>query len=170
MSSLHMLRPFSARQLSLVAGEGRVVAFAVLGGRRRGTTIDVHVPTLLGRMRDLPAIIDTVVFFDEPVPDGALVALIDDMVDAFSQLDTDVLAVGAPVTEAVKWVEEEMVRAEIDRSTLVTIRCPEVIRRATLDAALASVGDRLWVNPVELVMEAGASLQLHEPGRRQPAH
>jgi hypothetical protein len=166
MSSLHMLRPFSARQLSLVAGEGRVVAFAVLGGRRRGTSVDVHVPTLHRRMRDLEDSVEAVVFFDDPVPDGALVALIDDMVDAFMEGKCDILAVGAPATEAVKQVEGDAVAGEIDRSTLLTVRCPEVVSKSVLDAALRQVGDLVWGNPTEIAVAAGAKLQIFDPSVR----
>jgi hypothetical protein len=162
-----MLRPFSARQLHLVAGDGKVAAFAVLGDRWRGSAVDVHVPTLRRRMRDLSSDIDTVVFFDEPVPDGALVGLIDDMVEAFDLGDTDVLAYAVPVTEAVKWVEEEMVVRAIDRSVLVSIRCPEVVRRAPLEDALDDLGDAIWANPTELVVADGGTLSLFEPRIRE---
>jgi len=166
MSGLHMLRPFSARQLHLVAGEGRVAAFAVFGDRCRGPTVDVHVPTLIRRMRDLPPDIETVVFFDEPVPDGALVALIDDMVDMFSENDLDVLAAGVPATEAVKLVEDGFITDAMDRSTLVSVRCPEVIRRSTLDNCLTAVSDRTWVNPTELLVASGASVRIYDPAAR----
>jgi hypothetical protein len=162
-----MLRPFSARQLHLVAGDGKVAAFAVLGDRWRGSAVDVHVPTLRRRMRDLSSDIDTVVFFDEPVPDGALVGLIDDMVEAFDLVDTDVLAYAVPVTEAVKWVEEEMVVRAIDRSVLVSVRCPEVVRRAPLEDALDDLGDAIWANPTELVVADGGTLSLFEPRIRE---
>ena len=166
VSSLHMLRPFSARQLHLVAGDGRVVAFAVLGGRRHGSSVDVHVPTLLARMRDLAPDIDTVVFFDQPVPDGALVALIDDMVDAFTESDCDVLAIGVATIEAVKWVENDRVVSGIDRGRLVTVRCPEVVRRTVLDCALSHLTDQDWVNPTELVVSAGAGLHIYDSAAR----
>lgn len=164
-----MLRPFSARQLHLVAGDGRVEAFAVLGDRWRGTAVDVHVPTLRRRMRDLSADIETVVFFDEPFPDGALVALIDDMVEAFDRVDCDVLAYAVPATEAVKWVEEAIVVRAIDRSSLVSVRCPEVIGRARLEAALDGMGDAMWANPTEMVVADGGSLSLFDPRVRQPS-
>ncbi|MDX1448030.1 MAG: hypothetical protein R3246_03110, partial [Acidimicrobiia bacterium] len=142
MSGLHMIRPFSARQLHLVAGDGLVEAFAVLGGQTRGPSVDVHVPTLRRRMRDLARHIRTIVFFDEPVPDGPLVALIDDMVEDFvGDASLDVLAMGVPATEAVKWVEDDVIVSEVDRSRLVRVRCPEVVDRAALDEALEDVGD-----------------------------
>lgn len=169
MSGLHMLRPFSARQLHLVAGDGRVEAFAVLGGRWQGPSVGVHVPTLRRRMRDLPRHIDTVVFFDEPFPDGALVGLIDDMVDDFAGRGDEVLTMGLPATEAVKWVDGDVVVGEVDRSRLVTVRCPEVIRRSLLDAALAYLGDPMWVNPTEMVVAAGARLRIFDPSARLPA-
>jgi hypothetical protein len=161
-----MLRPFSARQLCLVAGEGRVALFAVFGDRRRGNTVDVHVPTLIRRMRDLPADIETVVFFDEPVPDGALVAVIDDMVDLFTESDLDALAVGVPATEAVKWVEGGFITHAVDRSTLMSIRCPEVVRRSTLDSRLAAVAGQTWANPTELLVAGGASMRIYDPAAR----
>lgn len=158
-----MLRPFSARQLHLVAGDGEVEAFAVLGNHGSGPSVDVHVPTLRRRMRDLSSHIRTVVFFDEPVPDGALVALIDDMVDEFAEGSDDVLAVGMPAIEAVKWVEDGFIVSEVDRSRLVTVRCPEVVRRDVFDEALESLDDQTWVNPTQLVVSCGGTLRIYEP-------
>lgn len=163
-----MIRPFSARQLHLVAGDGQVEAFAVLGDHSRGPSIDVHVPTLRRRMRDLGRHIRTVVFFDEPIPDGALVGLIDDMVDEFCESPVDVLAMGLPATEAVKWVEDDFIVSDIDRSRLVTVRCPEVIDRSILDAALDRLGDEMWINPTEMVVAAGGALRIYDPSARTP--
>lgn len=165
-----MLRPFSARQLHLVAGDGCIEAFSVLTDRRRGPSVDVHVPTLRRRMRDLAAHIRTVVFFDDPVPDGALVALIDDMVEEFAEHPVNVLAVGVPVTEAVKWVEGGFIVGEVERSRLVTVRCPEVVDRAVLEAALSDLGDEMWINPTALVVAAGGSLRIFDPSVRLPAN
>lgn len=168
MSGLHMIRPFSARQLHLVAGDGQVEAFAVLGDHSRGPSVDVHVPTLRRRMRDLARHIRTVVFFDEPVPDGALVGLIDDMVDYFVDSTVDVLAMGLPATEAVKWVEGDFIVSDIDRSRLVTVRCPEVMDRAVLEAALDALGEEMWINPTEMVVAAGAVLRVYDPFAKRP--
>lgn len=118
-------------------------------------------------MRDLPGHIQTVVFFDEPVPDGALVALIDDMVDEFTERSDDVLAIGLPATEAVKWVADGFIVSEVDRSRLVTVRCPEVVRRDLLDDALETLVDQTWVNPTHLVVSRGGRLRIYEPGARR---
>lgn len=117
-------------------------------------------------MRDLASHIRTVVFFDEPVPDGALVALIDDMVEAFSESTHEALAMGSTFTEAVKWVEDGMVVGEVDRSRLVSLRCPEVVDRHALEAALATLDDEVWVNPASLVVSAGGSLGIFDPSSR----
>ena len=164
-----MIRPFSARQLHLVAGDGQVEAFAVLGDHRRGPSLEVHVPTLRRRMRDLANHIRILVFFDEPIPDGALVALIDDMVEAFAESAAQVLAIGAPFTEAVKWVEGGFVVGEVDRSRLVTVRCPEVVDRDALETALSTLDDEVWVNPASLVVSAGGSLRIFDPSARMTA-
>lgn len=138
-------------------------AFAVLGDHGTGPSVSVHVPTLRRRMRDLPSHIRTVVFFDEPVPDGALVALIDDMVDEFTESSDDVLALGMAATEAVKWVEDGFIVSDVDRSRLVTVRCPEVVRRDVLDEALETLVDQTWVNPTHLVVSRGGTLRIYEP-------
>lgn len=161
-----MIRPYSARQLHLVAGDGQVEAFAVSADHRRGPSLEVHVPTLRRRMRDLAAHIRILVFFDEPVPDGALVALIDDMVEAFTESSDAALAIGSPFTEAVKWVEDGFVTGEVDRSRLVTVRCPEVVERRALEAALSGLDDEVWVNPTSLVVSAGGSLRIFDPSSR----
>ena len=163
-----MLRPFSARQLHLVAGDGRVEAFAVLGDHGTGPSVNVHVPTLRRRMRDLAPHITTVVFFDEPVPDGALVALIDDMVEEFADSAQDVLAVGMAVTEAVKWVEDDRVVHDVDRAGLVTVQCPEVVDRRRLDEALEKLGDQMWTNPANLIVSDGGSLRIYDVASRRP--
>lgn len=160
MSSPHLLRPFSSRQLSLVEGDGQVMAFGVLGGRYSGPSVEVHVPTLVRRVQDLPASIKTVVFFDEPVPDGAIVSIIDDMVGAIDRIGADALVQYVPATEAVKRVEHELIAEGIDRTSLVAVRCPEVIDRRVLDVAIGRPIVEMWVNPTALVATAGASVAL----------
>jgi 2-C-methyl-D-erythritol 4-phosphate cytidylyltransferase len=124
------------------------------------------VPTLRRRMRDLADHIRILVFFDDPVPDGALVALIDDMVEVFSESADDVLAIGSPFTEAVKWVGDGFVVGEVDRSRLVTVRCPEVVDRDALEAALSTLGDEIWVSPTSLIVSAGGSLRIFDQSSR----
>jgi len=65
MSSPHLLRPFPSRQLGLIEGDDRVVVFGVLGGRRLGSTILVHSPTLLLRLDQLNDGVDLVVFVED---------------------------------------------------------------------------------------------------------
>lgn len=141
------------------------MVFSVLGGRFAGPSVLVHVPTLVRRVRELPRYIDTVVFVDEPVPDGALVATVDDMVAAFGSADLDVLAQYVPATEAVKRVDGMVVAEGIDRSSLVAVRCPEVIRRSTLEKAVSEVGEQMWVNPAALVVASGGKIGFYEGPR-----
>lgn len=162
MVSPHLLRPFSSRQLSLVSGDGRVTVFASLGGRWRGPTSEVHGPTLARRITDLPGDIDTVVFIDEPVPDGVTVGMIDDMVHAFDDHPADALVRFVPATEAVKRVDGVLVAEGIDRSRLVAVRSPEVISRAAMANAIDGLGDRLWVNPTSLVAQSGGTVALYD--------
>ena len=166
MVSPHLLRPFTARQLSLVEGEGRVLAFSVLGGRFVGPSVQVHAPTLAHRVVHLPEQIDTVVFFDEPVPDAAMVSLVDDMLEAFDRVPAEVLARYSDATEAVKRVAGGVVVEGIDRSSLVVVRCPEVIGREALERAVASLSDEMWVNPTALAAASGASVSIYGSGER----
>lgn len=162
MVSPHLLRPFSSRQLSLVSGDGRVMVFASLGGRWQGPTTEVHGPTLARRITDLPGDIDTVVFIDEPVPDGVTVGLIDDMVHAFDDHPADILVRYVPATEAVKRVDGPLVVEGIDRSRLVAVRAPEVISREAMANGISALGNRLWVNPTALAASTGAVVGLYE--------
>jgi len=139
--------------------------FAVLGGKFAGPSVQVHVPTLARRVEQLPRDIHTVVFIDEPVPDGAIVATIEDMLSEFEQSPADVLAHYVPATEAVKRVESDTVVEGIDRSSLVSVRSPEVIRRAVLDRAVEKVGDLAWVNPTALAAATGAAVSLFGAAR-----
>lgn len=137
------------------------MAFGVLGGRYVGPSIQVHAPTLIKRVRDLPRSIKTVVFFDEPVPDAAMVSTIDDMLAEFEEFSALVLVPYVAATEAVKRVEAAVVAEGIDRSSLVSIRCPEIIDRAVLDAAVETLTDELWVNPTALVASQGTKIDLY---------
>lgn len=138
-----------------------VVAFSVLGGRYAGPSVEVHAPTLIRRVRELPRSINTVVFFDEPIPDGATVATIDEMLAGFAARRVDVLVQAVAATEAVKRVEGGLVAEGIDRTALVAVRCPEVMDRAVLDRALDGIGERMWVNPTALVAAVGGSIAVH---------
>lgn len=155
-----LVRSFSSRQLSLVAGHGRVVVFAVLGGRYVGPSLQVHIPTASRLLGQLPRHIDTVVFIDDPVPDAALISLIDDMIAERLTLDVDVVANYVPAVEAVKRVDGDRVREGIDRSKLVSVRPPEVLGRKAAQQAIEAIEGRMWVNPAALVSTAGGSLAL----------
>lgn len=159
MTSPHLLRPFSARQLSLLDDD--VVTFAVLGGRFAGPSVQAHAPSLIRRITGLPHSIHTVVFIDVPVPDAAILATIDDMLAEFAQNPTDVLASYVPATEAVKRVEEGRIAEGITRNALVSIRCPEVISRRALSAGVDQLGDRQWVNPTAIVAANGGKVRLY---------
>jgi 2-C-methyl-D-erythritol 4-phosphate cytidylyltransferase len=113
-------------------------------------------------MADLGDSITTVVFFDQPVPDGAMVATIDDMLGHFEVVEADALVQFAPITEAIKRVEREVVLEGLDRSSLVAVRCPEVIDRAVLAAAMGRLGDEQWVNPTALIAAGGAGIALYD--------
>jgi len=155
-----LVRSFSSRQLSLVSGLGRVVVFAALGGRYIGRSLQVHIPTASRLLNGLPQHIDTVVFIDEPVPDAALISLIDDMIAERATLGVDVIANFVPAVEAVKRVDGDRVREGIDRSKLVSVRPPEVLGRSATQHAINAIETGLWVNPSALVTGAGGSLAL----------
>ena len=160
MDAPQLVRSFSSRQLSLVSGQGRVVVFAVLGGGYIGRSLQVHVPTAARLLERLPAHIDTVVFIDEPVPDAALLSLIDDMIAERAALEVDVVANFVPAVEAVKRVDHDRVLEGIDRSKLVSVRPPEVVGRHGIERAMRSLDDAMWVNPSALVSSSGGTLSL----------
>jgi hypothetical protein len=155
-----LVRSFSSRQLSLVAGRGRVVVFAVLGGRYLGRSLQIHVPTASRLLDQLPPDVDTVVFIDEPVPDAALISLIDDMVAERIARGVDAVVNFVPAVEAVKRVEGDRVAEGIDRSKLVGVRPPEVLDRRAAHDAIRRLESKIWVNPSSLVASAGGSLGL----------
>lgn len=160
MTSPHLLRPFSARQLSLL--EDDIVTFAVLGGRFAGPSVQAHAPSLIRRISALAPSIHTVVFIDVAVPDAAILATIDDMLAEFARSPADVLASYVPATEAVKRVEGNLITEGITRNALVSIRCPEVIERQALSSAVQQLGDRQWVNPTAVVAANGGAVQLYD--------
>lgn len=168
--SLHMLRPFSSRQLHLVEGDGRVVVFSVLGDRYVGPSVMVHAPTLVHRVSDLPRSITKVVFVDEPVPDASTVSTIDDMIEAFEKLDADALVQYVTATEAIKRVDGDDLAEGIDRSSLISIRSPEVIDRLALDRAVSRISGAPWVNTTSLIAAIGGKIAIYSGPPVQQRH
>jgi hypothetical protein len=165
MSSPHLLRPYPSRQLGLIEGDDRVVVFGVLGGRRLGSTILVHSPTLLLRLDQLNGGVELVVFVEDTPPDAATVATIDDMLAAMGSEDG--LVQFQLAAEAIKLTRGDASRSQhfighaIDRSTLVSFRPPEVLRAAALVAAVTKPPSDLWVNPAGLVAASGGTIAIY---------
>lgn len=134
---------------------------AVVGGRYAGPSVQINAALLAGQIGDLLPAIATIVFLDQPVPDGAAVDLIDSMVTALDHRQLDGLARGVAVTEAVKRVEGERVVEGIDRTRLAAVRCPEVIRRPVLAAAIAGIDGEDWINPMAVVAAAGGRIGIY---------
>ena len=153
-----MLRPFNSRQLYLVEGDGRVVVFGVLGGRYAGHSVMVHAPTLVHRMSNLARSITKVVFVDEPIPESSTVSTIDDMIATFEELEVDALVQCVTAKEAVKRVDGDHLVEGIDRSSLTSIRSPEVIDRLAFDRAVTRVGGAQWVNATSLIAAIGGKI------------
>ena len=169
MSSPHLLRPFPSRQLGLIDGDDRVVVFGVLGGRRLGSTLLVHAPTLLFRLEQLSDGVELVAFVEDSPPDAATVATIDDMLAAMGSEDG--LVQFQMAAEAIKLTKgdgrgrQQFVGKGIDRSTLVSFRPPEVLRAPALVAAVTKPPTELWVNPAGLVAANGGRIATYP---RQP--
>ena len=156
-----MLRPFSSRQLHLVEGDGQVVVFSVLGDRYAGPSVMVHAPTLVHRVADLSPSITKVVFVDEPVPDPSTVSTIDDMIEAFEKMDADALVQYVTAMEAIKRVDGDDLAVGVDRSSLVSIRSPEVIDRLALDRAVSRITGAAWVNATSLIAAIGGKIAIY---------
>lgn len=165
VSNPHLLRPFSSRQLGLTEGGDRVVVFGVLGGRRLGSTVLVHSPTLLVRLHELSDAVELVVLVEDSPPDAATVAIVDDMVSAMGPEDG--LVQFHLAAEAVKLTRGDAARSQqfighaIDRSTLVSFRPPEVLRATALGAAVTRPPSELWVDPAGLVAASGGIIAIH---------
>jgi hypothetical protein len=164
MASPHLLRPYTAAQLSLVSGDERVAVLAALGNRYAGPSVLVHVPTARSRLDWLSGQVEVVVFVDEPIPEPATVSRIDDMLTVFPDLGVDALTQWLPATEALKSTRNGVIQRGIDRSGVATVRCPEVIRRPILARALDEAGDdETWLNPTAAVAAIGGSVTFFEP-------
>lgn len=163
MSSPHLLRPYSAAQLSLVAGDNRVAVFGVMGGKFAGPSVLVHLPTARARLDQLAADVETVVFTDEPLPEPATVSRIDDMLAVFPDLGVDALTQWLPATEALKLASDGRVEEGVDRSTVAAVRCPEVIDRHILTRALSEETEDSWVSPTAAVARVGGRIAFFEP-------
>lgn len=163
MASPHLLRPYNAAQLSLVSGDHRVAVFGVMGGRFAGPSVLVHVPTAGARLDQLGPEVEVVVFTDEPLPEPATVSRIDDMLAVFPDMEVDALAQWLPATEALKLASGGMIERGVDRSTVVAVRCPEVIDRRMLARALQALERENWVSPTASVARIGGTVAFFEP-------
>jgi hypothetical protein len=164
VSSPRLLRPIPARQLGLKGGD-RVVVFGDLGGRRLGSTVLVHSPTLLLRLQQLNEAVELVVFVEDSPPDETTIATIADMLAAMGPEDG--LVQFQLAAEAIKLTTDDAARSQqfivraIDRSMLVSFRPPEVLRAAALVAAVTEPHSELWVNPAGLVAANGGIIATH---------
>ena len=162
MSSPHLLRPFPSRQLGLIEGDDRVVVFGVLGGRRLGSTILVHSPTLLLRLDQLNDGVELVVFVEDSPPDAATIdAMLAAMGSEDGLVQYQVAAEAIKVTKRDASQSQHFIGSGIDRSTLVSFRPPEVLRASALVAAVAKPPAELWVNPAGLIAASGGTIAIH---------
>lgn len=164
MTPHQTIRQISLGELGLVDYSDRVMALGVVEGRHAGPTVLVQVRGLVACLRELPESIHTVVVLDDPDPDVTLAPMVGDMLAQFGRKEVEVLAMGAPVTEAVKRVRGDLVIGGVSRTSLATIRCPEVIDRASLTAAVEG-WEEPWANPTGLVAARGGRIRLYRaPG------
>lgn len=170
MSSPHLLRLLPSRQLGTTAGDGRVAVFGVLGGRRMGSTILVHSPTLLLVLDQLTDEVELVVFVEDSPPDEATIATIDDMLATMGSEDGlvqfQVAAEAIKVTLGDASGSGQFIGEGIDRSTLISFHPPEVLRASALVAAMTRLPSDLWVNPAGLVAGNGGRIATYP---RSPA-
>lgn len=164
MSSPHLLRPYTASQLGLVAGDESIVVLGATSGRFAGPSVLVHLPTARSRLDSLARNAEVVVFTDEPHPDPATVSVIDDMLAVFPETGADALTRWVPATEALKVDENGRIARGVDRSTVIAVRCPEVISRKALSRALDGAGSGQWISPTAEVARSGGRVRLFEPG------
>jgi hypothetical protein len=143
-----------------------VVVFGVLGGRHSGPSLLVHYPTLLHRVDQLPDQVEILVFVEGSLPDPATIAQIDEMLGRFEA--GDALVCSQPVSEAVKMVNGDRILRGVDRSSLLAVRGPELIRRRPLEASLSVTLTVDWVNPTALIAAGGGEVRVFPPGSGTP--
>lgn len=164
MSSPHLIRHFTAAQLSLVADHQGVAVLAAGGDRYGGTAVLAHLPTLRWRLDWLDGAVTTVVVIDDVLPDAATIGRIDDMVTVYLDLEVDALTDWVPATEALKVERDGVVDHGVDRSDVVSGRCPVVFDRAVLTRAVTAADDDvIWIDPTAAVARAGGRVALFEP-------
>jgi hypothetical protein len=163
MASPHLIRQYNATQLSLVAHDRTVAVLAVAGERYAGSAVLVHLPTLRSRLDWLPAEVDTVVVVDELLPDAATVGRVDDMLTVFSDAGADLLSQWVPATEALKLEQGGLVGHAVDRTDVVSLKPPLVVRRLRLGEAIRTAPDVTWVDPAAEVARVGGTIVLYEP-------
>jgi hypothetical protein len=164
LSGPHLLRAYTAAQLGLVAGDERVTVLGATTGRFAGPSVLVHLPTARSCLAGLLREVETVVVTDEPHPDPATLSIIDDMLAEFPDTGAAALTRWVPATEALKLERDGIIRVGVDRSTVVAVRCPEVIDRDALTRALDTAGAGVWINPTAEVARIGGRVRLFDRG------
>jgi hypothetical protein len=172
MSSSDLLRVIPSQELGLSADIDRVIVFGVGGGRKLGPTILVHSPTLLLRLDQLTDAVDVVVFVEDSPLEPAFVATINDMLSAMGSED-GLVQFQIPA-EAMKLTRDQGSKSNdvspgslvfishgVDRSKLVSLRPPEVLRATALIAAVKIPPSELWVNPAGLIAARGGRIETY---------
>ncbi|MYA39268.1 MAG: 2-C-methyl-D-erythritol 4-phosphate cytidylyltransferase [Acidimicrobiia bacterium] len=76
----------------------------------------------------------------------------------------DAVVACRPVSEAVKIVEAGWVAGSIDRTGLISILPPILIKRKVLAAILSFQSEDSWIDPVESVMAGGGKVRVSSWG------
>jgi hypothetical protein len=166
MSSSELLHMFPAEQLGPIKGRDRVVVFGVLGDRRLGPTILVHAPTLRLSLDQLANDVQRVVFIEGSSLDPTTISTIAEMLEAMGSEDG--LVRFETAAEAIKLISGNLsgepapiISRGIERSSVISFRPPEVLRRSSLVAAVSGSRSEPWVDPAGLVAANGGRIQTY---------
>jgi 2-C-methyl-D-erythritol 4-phosphate cytidylyltransferase/2-C-methyl-D-erythritol 2,4-cyclodiphosphate synthase len=113
---------------------------------------------LLAGLRQVPEDAEIVVFVDDATPAGDLAALRAGLTDGVAAAVR-----GTPVTDALKRVDGDRIVAGVDRTDLLTLAPPYVLRRAAVTQALGAPPDPRCQDPVDLLLAAGHRVRVLPP-------
>ncbi len=146
--------------VSLSGVDGRLVIFSTADCHRLGSSPLVPVAELAGALRAVAASQDLVAFVEDDSEHS--VSQIGNLIAILEGEQVDGVAVGLPATDSLKRVRNGMVVESVDRTAVLAVGMPQVVRRDHLVQMLDAGSDREHIDPVADLAGLGVRVSLVE--------
>ena len=123
-----------------------------------GPTLRYPIGQVRRAVTRLPADIRILAFVSSLDRDAAAKVEFERVLAAFDEGDAVAVIACAPVTEAMKRVERDVVVEGVDRSTLVSAGSLEIVDRRAFERVVATMEPAAWINPARTMQVAGGAV------------